>query len=121
SGAVTLETRGPLLKAMQALLSAVAGWGEPLTYQGQRDDTLPPPVSAALDAYLAVSNSRLLIVLPLADPRLQGPTKIAGLILAECFGPGHEPQQLQQRLDFVARHVSPALSNALAMERLPLK
>lgn len=121
SGAVTFEKRGPLLKAMRALLSAVAAWGEPLAYVGRQDDTLPPDVGAALDSYLALSNCRLLIVLPLTDARLEGAHKIAGLLMAECFRPGHDAQQLRQRLDFVARHVSPALSNALAMSRLPLK
>lgn len=121
SGAVTLEARSPLVKAMQALLKAVAHWGEALAFQGTRDDTLPPDVLQCLDDYLAQSNSRLLIAQPIVDARLEGPSQVVGVLLAETFGPGQELPQLSQRMEFVARHVGPALSNALAMDRLPLK
>ena len=44
-------------------------WGEKLVFSGTRDDSLPPKVLAALDAYLAESNSKLLVVMPLRRAR----------------------------------------------------
>ena len=121
SGAVTLENDGPLVRAMQALLASVGSWGEILTYQGARNESLPPKVLDALDGYLVLSNSRLLIALPLKDQHEEGDNRISGIVLAESFGGDLQAEQIRQRLDFIARHAGPALSNALAMERLPLQ
>jgi len=121
SGAVTIERRSPLVQAMEALLDSVANWGEPLTYKGSRDESLPPTVVQTLDAYLVLSKCRILIALPLADQRLEGPNKIAGILLAESFNTTGNAAQMRQRLDCLARHIGPALSNALALDRLPLK
>jgi biotin carboxyl carrier protein len=82
---------------------------------------LPPAVARTLDAYLAESKCSLLIALPLADSRLEGPNKTSSVLLAESFSPALSAVQLRERLDCVARHVGPALGNAIAMDRLPLK
>jgi len=42
SGVVTVERNSPLVRAMQSLLASVCTWGETLTYQGARDESLPP-------------------------------------------------------------------------------
>ena len=121
NGAVAVERRSPLVQAMEAMLAAVADTSETIVYQGGRDESLPPKILAALDTYLTLSNCRLLVALPLIDPRLEGSSKVAGLLLAESFDATLQLQTLRPRLDFVARHIGPALSNALAMDRLPLK
>ena len=119
--AVTLERQSPVIKAMRALLASVCAWGETLTFQGERDESLPPKVREALDSSLAVSNSRFLIALPLRNPAEHGPAQISGILLVEVFGAGANPEQIRQRLDCIARHAGPALINALEMSRLPLQ
>lgn len=116
SGAVTIEQPSPLVKAMRALLEAVCSWGETLTFRGERDESLPPQVLAALDTYLALCNSRLLIALPLKHAAAP-----CGVLLAESFGAGANGDHVKQRLECVARHASSALGNALEMSRLPLQ
>jgi biotin carboxyl carrier protein len=118
SGAVTPEPRGPLLRSMRELCERVLHWGEKLVYAGTREETLPPPVLQALDAYLRESNSRALVVLPLRDEREQaqpGPGRAA--LLAECFEPSLGPEQLEARLQVVVQHATPALYNALEYRR----
>jgi biotin carboxyl carrier protein len=46
---------------------------------------------------------------------------VAAVLLAESFGAGANLEQVRQRLDCVARHARPALTNALEVERLPLQ
>ena len=54
---------------MRKLFDAVIEWGEKLVFTGTKDDSLPPKVYKALDDYLAESNSKLLVVLPLRTTR----------------------------------------------------
>jgi hypothetical protein len=70
-----------------------------------RDDSLPPKVLTALDAYLAESNSKLLVVQPLRDERDTDKRPPRSAVLMECFEPPAEPQQLLARLQ--RRRVSP--------------
>ncbi len=58
SGADTVEKRSNLVQLMRTLFQRVLVWGEKLIYTGLKDDTLPPDVLDALDAYLAESNSK---------------------------------------------------------------
>src|SRR5207244_2008008 len=60
SGADVVERRSNLVRLMAKLFDNVLKWGEKLIYQGIKDDSLPPGVLKALDAYLAESNSKLL-------------------------------------------------------------
>src|SRR5262249_4215710 len=85
SGAPGIDKQSPLVKAMHRLFAAVVAWGEKLVFQGTRLEALPPPVQEALDAYLAESNSRALIVLPLKDEREQYRPCSWGLMV-ESFG-----------------------------------
>ena len=50
---------------MRKLCDKVMHWGEKLVFTGTKDDSLPPQVLEALDAYLAESNSKLLVMQPL--------------------------------------------------------
>src|SRR5262249_52259940 len=122
SGCDVVEKRSNLVVLMRKLFDAVLTWGEKLVYNGTKDDSLPPTVLHALDAYLAESNSKLLVVLPLRDERekeSQKPSRSA--MLMECFEPQAEPQQLVARLEVVGRHAAPALYNAIEYRRIPMR
>ena len=67
-----MEKRSNLVQTMRKLCEHVLTWGEKLVFNGTRDDSLPPKVLAALDAYLAASPSKLLVVQPLRDERESG-------------------------------------------------
>ncbi len=121
SGADVVETRSNLVRLMRALCEQVMAWGEKLVFSGTRDDSLPPKVLTALDAYLAESNSKLLVVQPLRDDRETGKKPPRAALLMECFEPPAEPQQLIARLDVVARHATPALYNAVEHRRIPMR
>ncbi len=122
SGCDVVEKRSNLVVLMRKLFDAVLKWGEKLVYTGTKDDSLPPPVIHALDAYLAESNSKLLVVLPLKDERekeSKRPPRSA--VLMECFEPQAEPQALVARLEVLARHAAPAVYNAVEYRRIPMR
>src|SRR2546421_11108865 len=107
SGADVVEKRSNLVQLMRALFDKVIAWGEKLVYSGTKDDTLPPDVLKALDAYLAESNSKLLVVLPLKDERdekegetTKKPARAA--LMMESFEPSEAPEQLFARLEVIA-------------------
>ena len=58
SGSDIVERRSNLVKLMRKLFDAVLKWGETLVYTGNKDDSLPPPVLTALDAYLRKATAR---------------------------------------------------------------
>ncbi|MBL8799721.1 MAG: efflux RND transporter periplasmic adaptor subunit [Planctomycetia bacterium] len=122
SGADVVEKRSSLVQLQKALAEAVAEWGERLVYQGSPDETLPPAVLKALDAYLAESNSKLLVAQPLRDEREKDSKHLPrAVVLMECFEPAIAPDQLLARLEVVARHATPALYNAYEHRRIPLQ
>jgi hypothetical protein len=122
SGADVVEKRSNLVQLMRKLFEKVLKWGEKLVFTGTPDDTLPPDVHKALDAYLAESNSKLLVVVPLKDER-EGENKkpARSALLMECFEPNAAPEQLMARLEVVARHATPALYNAVEHRRIPFR
>jgi hypothetical protein len=122
SGADVVEKRSNLVQLMRTLFDRVQVWGEKLVYSGTKDDTLPPGVNKALDAYLAESNSKLLVVLPLKDDREEKskrPPRSA--LMMECFEPNAAPEQLLARLEVVGRHATSALYNAAEHRRIPMR
>jgi hypothetical protein len=122
SGADVVEKRSNLVRRMRALFDAVLQWGERLVYSGTKDDTLPPRVLAALDAYLAESNSKLLVVLPLRDEReAESKRPPRSALLLESFEPPESSEQLLARLEVVGRHAAPALYNAVEHRRIPMR
>jgi hypothetical protein len=123
SGADVVEKRSNLVVLMRKLFDAVIKWGEKLIYSGKKDDSLPPAVQKALDAYLAESNSKLLVVLPLRDEREgQDNKKVPrSAIIMECFEPAAAPEQLFARLEVIGRHASTALYNAVEHRRIPMR
>src|SRR5262249_27482560 len=104
------------------LAKKVAEWGERLVYQGTKDDSLPPPVLSALDEYLAESNSKLLVVMPLRDDREKDSHRLPrSTILLESFEPPAPPGQILTRLDVVGKHATSALFNAAEHRRIPMR
>jgi hypothetical protein len=122
SGADVVEKRSNLVRLMAALMNKVIVWGEKLIYQGTKDDSLPPGVLKALDAYLAESNSKLLVILPLKDERESESKKPPrSALMMECFDPASAPEQLVARLEVIGRHATSALYNAAEHRRIPMR
>jgi multidrug efflux pump subunit AcrA (membrane-fusion protein) len=120
SGATTPDRRSRVVRLMGALFEQVLAWGERVAYHGARDETLPPAVLAALDAYLAESNSKLLLVAALRDERDPDPRSCRAALLAECWDGAAGLEELDRGLALVAGHAAPALYNAVEHARVPL-
>jgi HlyD family secretion protein len=122
SGSDIVEKRSNLVRLMAKLFDAVLKWGEKLIYQGHKDDSLPPDVLHALDDFLAESNSKLLVVLPLQDEREKENEKPSrSAMMMECFDPAASPEQLVARMEVVGRHSANALYNASEHKRIPMR
>ncbi|HZU35043.1 MAG TPA: hypothetical protein VFA18_04000 [Gemmataceae bacterium] len=123
SGADVVEKRSNLIRRMRILSERVLAWNERLVYTGQRDDSLPPAVLKALDAYLAESNSKLLVVQPLNDEREMGhrKRKPRSALVLESFEPVGPPEPLVAQLEMVGRHAATALYNAVEYRRIPCR
>lgn len=123
SGVAVIEKRSALVRALVALSEAVRSWGEPLVFQGTRDETLPPAILQTLDAYLAESQSTQLVVLPLRveEEREVAARPVRGLLIAESFESAQTPGLLKSRAESLGRHAAAALSNAVEHRRIPLR
>lgn len=122
SGTDVVEKRSNLVQLMRALFEKVIEWGEKLVYTGVKDDTLPPAVLKALDAYLSESNSKLLVVVPLQDEREKEKKKQArSALLMEAFETTENPEQTIARLEVIGRHATSALYNAAEYRRIPFR
>jgi hypothetical protein len=128
SGADVVEKASTHIRRMRDLFNAVIQWGEKLTYRGDRDDTLPPKVLDALDAYLAEQNPKLLVLVPIRDPRekpkegsKEALKPCRSAVLLEVFDPPEQTALMEQKLEVVAAHSATALYNAAEMKRVPLK
>jgi hypothetical protein len=122
SGSDIVEKRSNLVRLMCALFDSVLKWGEKLIYQGHKDDSLPPDVLHALDDFLAESNTKLLVVMPVRDEReIENDKPARSAIMMECFDPSASPEQLVARLDVVGRHSANALYNAAEHKRIPMR
>ncbi|HVK12610.1 MAG TPA: hypothetical protein VM597_27925 [Gemmataceae bacterium] len=128
SGADVVEKASTHIRRMRDLFDAVIQWGEKLVYRGTRDETLPPKVLEALDAYLTEQNPKLLVLLPVRDERekpKEGTKEVAkpvrSAVLMEVFDPPEQTALIEQKLDVVAAHSATALYNAAEMKRVPLK
>ncbi|HMC66646.1 MAG TPA: hypothetical protein VKI65_17055, partial [Gemmataceae bacterium] len=122
SGADVVEKRSNLVQRMRKLADRVIVWNDKLVYNGNRDDSLPPDVLDALDHYLAESNSKLLVILPLSDERdkdSKRPPRSA--LVMESFEPAAVPEQLMARLEVVGKHATSALYNAVEHRRIPMR
>ena len=122
SGADVVEKRSNLVQLMRRLMEEVLSWGERLVYSGSKDDSLPPAVLKALDLYLAESNSKLLVVMPLKDEReTKSKRPSRSVLMMECFEPNANAEQLLARMEVIGRHATPALYNAVEHRRIPFR
>lgn len=122
SGADVVEKRSNLVQLMRALFESVIDWGEKLVYTGTKDDALPPKVIKALDAYLAESNSKFLVVMPLPDERETAKKKKArSAIMMESFETSTDLDQKVARLEVIGRHATTALYNSAEYKRIPMR
>jgi hypothetical protein len=128
SGADVVEKASTHIRRMRDLFDAVIQWGEKLVFRGVRDETLPPKVLEALDAYLAEQTAKLLVLVPIRDERekpkegsKEAPKPARSGVLMEMFDPPELTAPLEQKLDVIAAHSTTALYNAAEMKRVPLK
>ena len=128
SGADVVEKASTHIRRMRELFDAVIQWGEKLVFRGARDETLPPKVLSALDAYLTEQTPKLLVLVPVRDERekpkegsKEAIKPVRSAILMEMFDPPEQTGPLEQKLDVIAAHSATALYNAAEMKRVPLK
>ena len=120
SGADVVEKASTHVRRMRALLNAVIKLNEKLVYKGEKDEGLPPDLSHALDEYLAESQPKFLVVLPIRDEREKDLKKPArSVLLMECFNPPEQTEPMVQRLEVVGKHAAGALYNAAELKRIP--
>jgi hypothetical protein len=122
SGADVVERRSNLVQLMRKLFDRVLALGEKLVYTGTKEEGLSQGVYEALDAYLAESNSKFLVVLPLTDERDKESKKPPrSVLMMECFEPAASPEQLLARLEVVGKHAASALYNCVLYRRIPFR
>lgn len=122
SGADVVEKRSNLVQLMRTLFEQVIDWGDKLVYTGTKDEGLPPGVLRALDAYLAESNSKLLVVLPLKDERDTDTKKKArSAVMMESFESSAATEMAVSKLEVVGRHAGSALYNSAEYRRIPMR
>jgi hypothetical protein len=120
SGVDVIEKRSNEVRRLLQLSGRVLAWGEKLVYRGAADSTLPGDVAQALDAYLEVRASKLLVVLPLRDDEDDnGRARFA--LVAESFDPALEVNHIVARLDVLGKHAQTALANAALYHGVPLR
>jgi hypothetical protein len=122
SGVDVVEKRSKQVRRMRTLCQRVLTWNEKLVFRGTPDDSLPPKVVQALDAYLEESPCKLLVVMPLRDQREKESKKPArSALLMEAFEPGLTTEQMLGRLEVVGKHATRALYNATEYKRIPFR
>jgi hypothetical protein len=122
SGADVVEKRSNLVQLMRQLFEEVLLWGERLIYSGNKDESLPPAVNKALDLYLAESNSKMLVIMPLKDEReSKGKNPPRSALMMECFEPAVNSEQMLARLEVIGRHATSALYNSAEHRRIPFR
>jgi hypothetical protein len=122
SGADVVEKRSNLVQLMRTLFDKVIDWGDKLVYTGVKDEGLPPAVLHALDAYLAESNSKFLVVLPLKDERDEtGKHKARSALMMESFESSATGELSVGKLEVVGRHAASALYNSAEYRRIPMR
>ncbi len=120
SGADVVEKASTQVRRMRALLNAVLKLNEKLVYKGEKDEGLPPDLAYALDEYLAETQPKFLVVLPIRDEREKDPKKPArSVLLLECYNPPEQTEPMVQRLEVVGKHAAGALYNAAELKRIP--
>jgi multidrug efflux pump subunit AcrA (membrane-fusion protein) len=121
---------------MSALCKVVMAGREPLIYTGATEN-LPPQLEQPLADYVAESNSRLVMIVPLFEtgelvkPELEDKeqerhvaskdARVIGCLVAEQINDSRLPPALKEKLDVAADHVAASLQRAITFERIFLR
>ena len=135
SGQDTIESRSNIVQALSQLATKVAATGEPLWYEGEKED-LPPQIEDALDEYVEESYAKAVAVLPLRRPDpdqqlsrnqaagtpAENPEdrEIIGALIIEQIEIDLPPEVVTPRVDLVYEHTARAVSNALTHDGILL-
>lgn len=136
SGQDKVNPRANLVRRMSELCKVVMTGREPLIYTGSVDN-LPPQLEKPLADYVAESNSRLVMIVPLFESReLVKPEleekelerrvaskepKVIGCFVAEQINDSRLPPALREKVDITADHVAASLQQAITFERIFLR
>jgi multidrug efflux pump subunit AcrA (membrane-fusion protein) len=120
SGQDVFDRRSNVVRRMQELATRVVKTGEPLWFPGDRAD-LAPQMEEAVNDFLDASQSRLVIVLPLARPQAEEEPKLkplppVGALVVEQFRETQLRPGCEGRLELVRQTSAQALTNALEYE-----
>jgi multidrug efflux pump subunit AcrA (membrane-fusion protein) len=136
SGQDKVNPRANLVRRMSALCKVVMDGREPLIYTGAVEN-LPPQLEQPLADYVAESNSRLVMIVPLFEtgelvkPELEDKeqerhvaskdARVIGCLVAEQINDSRLPPALKEKLDVAADHVAASLQRAITFERIFLR
>jgi multidrug efflux pump subunit AcrA (membrane-fusion protein) len=122
SGVDTLDRRAKVVRRLEQLAASCVAGEDPLWYcDGSAD--IPIEIERPLEAYLDESQARVVSIVPLCEPAIEGdhrPERVIGVLVAEQFQVSPSDTELRQRVTAIAPHCGVALSNALVHSRLPL-
>ena len=122
SGVDVIAKSSGQVRTLRNLCQKVLRWDERLVFSGVQDPGLPPTVLHALDAYLGESGCKLLVVLPLHDPREEeGKRPPRSALIMESFEPGVATDNLIARLEVIGKHAARPLYNATEYRRIPMQ
>lgn len=129
SGYDTINRRSKLVRNMERLIASVIETRKPLVYTGKIEN-LSPQIEGPLADYIQESGARMVMVLPLLEPRSPEPDtsgherkkvrpqRILGGLISEQFSESQPAPAVEENTFRVADHVSTALQNARRHERL---
>ncbi len=124
SGQEDVHQRANLIRTMTNLTRRVMKTGERLVYTGSADD-LPPPLEKPLSDYLAESRMRMVVMIPLLDPRRTAKTDaegqpirkrdkraVVGCLIVEQANEADPRVGLMQKVELIVPHVAEAVADA---------
>ncbi|RMG41360.1 MAG: biotin/lipoyl-binding protein [Planctomycetota bacterium] len=128
----TVDPREPLVATLREMANRIIRMREPLTYSGSAEG-LPTQIEQPLKDFVAASGSKWVHVVPLFQPeplvdphdedarvKPREPKRIPiGGLIVERFHEARPTPQMSDRIELVADHVTVALADALAHERVP--
>jgi multidrug efflux pump subunit AcrA (membrane-fusion protein) len=124
SGQEDVHQRANLIRTMTNLTRRVMKTGERLVYTGSAED-LPPPLEKPLSDYLAESRMRMVLMIPLLDPRRSAKTDhegqpvrkrdkraIVGCLIVEQANESEPRVGLMPKVELIVPHVAEAVADA---------
>lgn len=136
SGQDRVNKRANLVRRMASLARVVMAGRESLHYAGNVGG-LAPQLEQPLADYVAESHSRMLVIVPLFEPkalvrpefedREQGASRenrearVIGCLVLERINDSRVPPKLPEKIDLVVDHVAAALARAVAVDQIFLR